>query len=180
MNTIIHLLILPWARGILRRIRSYPALYRGAVLILAIATLLSPYPSLAQASGPTTSLPTSGVDVVASPYRLGHQLYQDTCATCHLAVPPATLPSTSWATLLQDPSHYGVQLTPPSGPRRTALWSYLQTYSRPQSPREERTPYRLAQSQYFQALHPQVTLPQPLTLQSCVQCHPGAVQNQYR
>lgn len=121
-----------------------------------------------------------GVDWVSPEYQLGQQLYQENCASCHIAVPPQVLPTQTWQQLLQDTQHYGVTIPELVDPPRLIIWNYLQRYSRPLLPQEEIVPYRVNRSRYFKALHPQVEFPQPVTLEGCVSCHPGAEQNNFR
>jgi hypothetical protein len=120
------------------------------------------------------------VDWVSPEYQLGQQLYQENCASCHIAVPPQVLPTQTWQQLLQDTQHYGVTIPELVDPPRLIIWNYLQRYSRPLLPQEEIVPYRVNRSRYFKALHPQVDFPQPVTLEGCVSCHPGAEQNNFR
>jgi mono/diheme cytochrome c family protein len=127
----------------------------------------------------STAAPIGTVDEVPERYRLGQELYLENCATCHVGLPPAVMPAQTWAQLLPDPQHYGVQITPLTEPSLEFVWSYVSTYSRPTLPGEP-TPYRLRQSRYFKALHPKVELPQPASIQSCVTCHPAAAQFNYR
>lgn len=128
-----------------------------------------------------TNTPTVGtVDVIPQKYRLGQELYLENCATCHIGVPPAVLPTETWADLIQDAQHYGVQIKPLIDPERLIVWEYLRTFSRVRSKYEERTPYRIAQSRYFKALHPEVKLPQSLPMASCITCHPGADKYNFR
>ncbi|MCL1474738.1 diheme cytochrome C [Argonema antarcticum] len=115
--------------------------------------------------------PTGTVDVVPERYQLGQELYLKNCATCHIGIPPAVLPTETWRDILQDEQHYGKKLTPLIDPERLLVWEYLRTFSRTQTAEEERTPYRIAQSRYFKALHPRVKLPQPVTMGSCSICH---------
>lgn len=119
------------------------------------------------------------VDVVPERYQLGQELYLENCATCHIAVPPAVLPTQTWQRILQDSQHYGVNIKPLVDPSRLIVWQYLQTFSRSQA-KEEETPYRLNESRYFKALHPQVKLPRPIELSSCVSCHPSAADFNFR
>ncbi len=119
------------------------------------------------------------VDVVPERYQLGQELYLENCATCHIAVPPAVLPTQTWQRILQDSQHYGVNIKPLVDPSRLIVWQYLQTFSRSQA-KEEETPYRLNESRYFKALHPQVKLPRPIELSSCVSCHPSAADYNFR
>lgn len=128
---------------------------------------------------PTPSAEIGTVDVVPERYQLGQELYLENCASCHIAVPPAVLPTQTWQRILQDPQHYGVNIKPLVDPSRLIVWQYLQVFSRSQT-QEEETPYRLQESRYFKALHPQVKLPRPLELSSCASCHPSAADFNFR
>jgi hypothetical protein len=119
------------------------------------------------------------VDPVPQQYEIGQQLYINNCASCHIAIPPAVLPSETWRQLLQDTQHYGVEIPELVDPPRLLIWNYVRDYSRPQEEGEE-VPYRLNQSRYMKALHPDVTLPQPVTLSSCVSCHPNTAIYDFR
>jgi hypothetical protein len=135
---------------------------------------------LAQAiEAPKPSAVVGTVDVVPDRYKFGQELYLENCATCHIGVPPAVLPTQTWRDLLQDSQHYGVEITPLIDPPRRLVWNYLQTFSR-QVAVDEKVPYRVFESQYFKVLHPKVELPQKLNLSSCVTCHPGASQFNFR
>ncbi len=136
--------------------------------------------ALAQLTGPPPGLGDSGLDAVPDRLQVGQQLYLENCATCHLGIPVALLPLESWRYILQDASHYGTRINPPQGPSQRSIWQYMQAFARGKSNREERTPYRLKDSQYFKALHPKVTLPRPLALDSCITCHPGIPQGNWR
>jgi hypothetical protein len=117
--------------------------------------------------------PTGTVDPVPDRYQLGQEMYLESCAKCHIGLPPATLPTQTWQTLLQDEQHYGVTIDLPKNPNRQLIWQYLSTFSR--SLREEEpTPYRLSQARHFKALHPQVRLPANVTIETCATCHPQA------
>jgi hypothetical protein len=126
---------------------------------------------------PTEDIGT--VDRVPERYQLGQQLYLENCATCHIALPPQVLPMETWRRLLQDSEHYGQTIKLLVDPPRLLVWNYLQTFSRPQA-KEAEIPYRVANSSFFKALHPRVKLPQPATTGSCVTCHPGASQYNFR
>jgi hypothetical protein len=119
------------------------------------------------------------VDPIPERYQLGQQLYLENCATCHVGLPPAVMPTRTWAELLPDASHYGVQITPLTDLSLQIVWQYISTYSRSLNPGEQ-TPYRLRQSRYFKALHPKVEFPEPVTISSCATCHPAAAQFDYR
>jgi mono/diheme cytochrome c family protein len=119
------------------------------------------------------------VDPVPAKYQLGQELYLENCATCHIGLPPAILPTETWRQLLQDRQHYGQQIKPLVNPSRLIVWDYLRTFSRVHD-KEEETPYRIADSRYFKALHPRVQLPRSLTMASCASCHPAAAQFNFR
>ncbi|WP_263971741.1 diheme cytochrome C [Leptolyngbya ohadii] len=137
-------------------------------------------PSQVTAPNTPASSPEIGtVDVVPQQFQLGQQLYLENCATCHLGIPPAVMPTQTWRNLIQDPQHYGVQIQPLRSPDLELVWRYLSTFSR-LSDRNEAVPYRVRESRYFKALHPKVEFPQPVTLNSCVACHPAAREFNYR
>ncbi|MUG99793.1 cytochrome C [Scytonema sp. UIC 10036] len=121
---------------------------------------------LAMATHAQGKLPTSSevgtVDVVPAQQRLGQELYLENCSTCHIALPPAVLPTQTWKNLLEDSQHYGVQIKPLVDPPRILVWRYLSAFSRPQLLEDEQIPYRVGNSRYFRALHPQVKLPKPV------------------
>lgn len=120
------------------------------------------------------------VDYVPESYRLGQRLYLENCASCHIGVPPETLPSEAWRNIIQDSSHYGTEINPPRDPSLGLMWSYLRSFSRLKSNTEERVPYRLGRSRYFKALHPDVTLSAEVSLESCATCHRAAQQFSFR
>jgi len=119
------------------------------------------------------------VDPVPQGYQLPQELYLENCASCHIAVPPAVLPTQTWQRLLLDSQHYGTQLKPLGDPSRLLVWNYLRTFSRPLN-KDEETPYRVDESRYFKALHPKVKLPRPVQLSSCISCHPSANDYNFR
>jgi len=129
----------------------------------------------------TNAQPTAigTVDPVTPRYQLGEELYLENCASCHIAIPPAVLPTQTWQHLLQDQQHYGVELPPLVDPPRLLVWNYLRAFSRAEGT-DEQTPYQVNDSRYFKALHPRVKLPRPVQVGSCVTCHPGAAQYNFR
>ena len=151
---------------------SFKSLLLG-LLAFAISSLLGI--GLARA----VSDPYGMVDPVDDRYAAGYSTYLSQCATCHVALPPAVLPTQTWQTLVIDPAHYGVTLPAITQFDQQLMLNYLQVYSRAHQGRES-VPYRLEESAYFQALHPNVALPQPLNLGSCVGCHLGAAEQNYR
>jgi hypothetical protein len=113
------------------------------------------------------------VDPVTPTHQAGQRLYLETCATCHIALPPAVFPTQTWQMILPDQEHYGATLPPIGRGDQRLIWNYLSTYSRPLR-NDETTPFRLGQARHFKALHPQVKLPQRITAESCASCHPRA------
>ncbi len=157
---------------------------------LAQATEPRSRPATAQTPPATplpATLPASGiqpaaigtVDVVPRNLKLGESLYLENCASCHIGLPPEVMPTETWRQLLQDTQHYGAQLQPLVDPNLRIIWQYVRTFSRPQSA-EEDLPYRLYQSRYFKALHPNVKLPTRVGVSSCASCHPGAGNYDFR
>ncbi|MBV9389315.1 MAG: diheme cytochrome c [Chroococcidiopsidaceae cyanobacterium CP_BM_ER_R8_30] len=163
--------------------RQFPVLVFLAILLWSLATGWGL--ALMANAQPTTKVSISDaigtVDPVTPRYKLGEETYLENCASCHIAVPPAVLPTQTWQHLLQDPQHYGVSLSPLGDPSLLLVWNYLRAYSRPQEQAaDEQTPYRVNDSRYFRALHPRVKLPRPIRMSSCVSCHPGAAQYNFR
>ncbi|MEO1350210.1 MAG: diheme cytochrome C [Cyanobacteria bacterium J06635_15] len=111
------------------------------------------------------------VDPVTEEYALGQELYLANCATCHIGVSPAVLPTQIWEYLLNDNEHYGVNITLPTRFDSRLILDYLATYSRPYYATEVPT-FSIERSRFFQALHPQVEFAAPPDLQTCVTCHP--------
>lgn len=146
-------------------------------LLILFGLLLS---SLTLAWGLTNSVKAlATVDPITNSQKLGQELYIENCGTCHIALPPAVLPTETWRQLLQDTQHYGVELTRLAEPHRLIIWNYLRTFSRVQR-KEEEVPYRVAQSRFFKALHPRVKFSIPVDIKNCVTCHPGATEYDFR
>lgn len=133
-------------------------------------------PAIAQAFEPD---PDGLTDPVPPELQLGQELYLENCATCHVALPPAVMPTESWRVILTQPTHYGAQITPPVQPGLQIIWNYISLYSRPLKP-DEPVPYRLRSSRYFRALHPDVAFDDRVSVRSCISCHPAAEQFNYR
>ncbi|MEM7773895.1 MAG: cytochrome C [Cyanobacteria bacterium P01_A01_bin.37] len=138
------------------------------------------------ATGTLTSLTSKAipkiegtVDEVPSRFEFGQQLYLENCASCHVGVPPEVMPSQTWVDLLDDTQHYGVVIPPIVDPGRLIIWQYLEQFSRPRR-EDERTPYRIRNSRFFRILHPKVDFSEQVRLTSCVSCHPGAPDFNYR
>jgi hypothetical protein len=127
-----------------------------------------------------TAEQTGTVDPVTPRYQLGKELYLENCASCHVPLPPEVLPSETWRRLLLEPEqHFGQQLKPLIGPVLITMWDYIRAYSRPEEAKKP-LPYRISESPYFKALHPRVKFSQTVKPASCVICHPGAAQYNYR
>lgn len=138
----------------------------------------APSPQLAQAT--PAALPYDGaIDPVPNPLKLSESVYLENCATCHIGVPPAFLPTETWKAILLDSNHYGITIQPLLNPFRQLVWNYLLNYSRGVFAAES-VPSRVGQSRFFKALHPNVTLPQTVSLKGCISCHPGANQYHFR
>lgn len=120
------------------------------------------------------------VDPIPSRYTTGQQIYLENCASCHVAIPPAVLPTETWRELLLDEDHYGVRVDVLPSPQIYILWDYLQVFSRPKANPDETIPYRLEYSPYFRALHPNVDLERPVDIKNCATCHPGAENFDFR
>jgi Dihaem cytochrome c len=134
---------------------------------------------LAQAAAPEGTGTIGTVDVVPENFQLGQATYLENCASCHVGLPPAVMPSQTWRSLVQEAQHYGTVIPTIQEPLRQVAWNYLSTYSRPVN-KDEEVPFRLAKSRYFKALHPKVTFEQPVTLNSCATCHPASAQFDFR
>jgi hypothetical protein len=118
--------------------------------------------------------------LIADNYEIGQQLYLENCSSCHLPIPPEVLPTETWREILEKPQqHYSEQLTPTISLTTRLMWQYLSTFSRPLLPDESQPKY-VEQSRYFKALHPRVKLPKPVTVQTCITCHPSATEFNYR
>jgi mono/diheme cytochrome c family protein len=119
------------------------------------------------------------VDPVPAALQLAQETYLARCATCHIGIPPAVLPSESWKNILQDDNHYGVPWTPLRNPDLALAWKYVRTFSRPLNPNED-PPYQVARSRYFSILHPKVKFKEPVKIGTCISCHPGVSSFNFR
>ena len=126
-----------------------------------------------------STLAAWSVDYVPERFVAGRDTYLESCSTCHIAIPPDVLSTEAWRKILERPqNHYGtsVELISLS---QVLMWDYLRAYSRPLGKDEPLALY-LDQSRYMKALHPRVTLPQPVTHKTCIACHPGATSFDFR
>ncbi len=105
--------------------------------------------------------------------QLEQAAYVQSCGTCHLALPAEVLPTQSWRQIIQEPSHYGQTIEPPTGAQLQLVWGYLRPNSR-STFEGESVPFRLEKSRYFKALHPDVTFVAPIRATGCIDCHPQA------
>ncbi|NJR60912.1 MAG: cytochrome C [Cyanobacteria bacterium CRU_2_1] len=145
------------------------------ILGLGLAQAITP----AERSIAQSTVSTGTVDVVPAEYQLGQELYLENCATCHVGIPPALMPTDSWREILTESAHYGAEITPIFEPAIQIVWNYVSLYSRPLKA-DESIPFRLRSSRYFKALHPRVEFAEPVNVRSCATCHPGAEQFDYR
>ncbi|WP_333192556.1 MULTISPECIES: diheme cytochrome C [unclassified Microcoleus] len=170
-----------------RRFRGWVRLYSTLLVLIIVCCTGGGWMAAQTAGSHTPALlaqistveDIGTVDRIPEAYQLGQQLYLENCATCHIGLPPQVLPTETWRRLLQDPEHYGQTIKLLVDPPRLLVWNYLQTFSRPQA-KDEELAYRVASSRYFKALHPKVKMSQPANLSSCVTCHPGASQYNFR
>jgi len=157
-------------------ILSLLLLFWSAILGIGLAQAASP-------GAPATAAPTAAtigtVDPVPANLQLGQEVYLENCASCHVGLPPAVLPSQTWRSLIQEAQHYGAIIPTIQEPLRQVAWNYLSTYSRPINKGEE-VPFRIGKSRFFKALHPKVNFAEPVTLNSCAICHPASAQFNYR
>lgn len=151
----------------------------GWGLAQAKASSSNPGAVMAQTIQPGNSATVGTVDLVPQNLQLAQQIYLESCGACHIALPPAVMPTDTWRQLLLDPNHYGATLQLPTQPELSYVWNYLQTFSRPLNP-DEAIPYRVQRSRYFKILHPQVELPQKISVSTCASCHSGAAQYDFR
>lgn len=170
-----------FALGLVAVMTAVSLLLGWGLSSLSQATPLKSRPGLiAQASASQEDDLPRTVDYVPEGFQLGQRLYLENCATCHIGVPPQTLPSEAWRNIIQDSSHYGTEIRPPRDPSLGLIWTYLRGFSRQKSIVEERVPYRLGRSRYFKVLHPDVALPADVSLESCATCHRAAQQFSFR
>jgi Dihaem cytochrome c len=147
--------------------------------ILGIGLAQAASPSVDNSNVPSTGATVGTVDPVPANLQLGQEVYLENCASCHVGLPPAVLPSQTWQVLIQEAQHYGAIIPTIQEPLRQAAWNYISTYSRPLNKGEE-VPFRVEKSRFFKALHPKVNFTEPVTLNSCAICHPASTQFDYR
>ena len=120
------------------------------------------------------------VDPVPTRYEPGFQAYLETCASCHIAIPPEALPTESWREILRKPdNHFGVVIPNYNRLTQLLIWDYMSTFSRPLPP-DSPLPLYVEKSRYFKALHPRTTMPPDMTSKTCVTCHPNVANFNFR
>lgn len=106
--------------------------------------------------------------------------YQQECAACHLAYPPAMLPAASWRRLMNDlPRHYGTDASlDAAAVQEIGSWlgKHAGTYKRV---REEPPQDRITRSAWFIRKHDEVSaatwkLPAVKSAANCAACHQSA------
>ena len=166
------------------RRQSAPAIV-GLTLLLILFTVLmgiglaqaiepKSMPKLSQPTTQPVTQPLIQPDPISDRDKAGQTLYLENCATCHLGIPPAVMPTQTWQALLQDPQHYGINIELPQGTDRRLIWNYIKNASRPIADTSDRVPYRIGDSRYFRALHPKIKFAEKPTLTTCITCHPSA------
>ncbi len=136
---------------------------------------------LTQAPASPSQTEIGGVDPVPPQLQRGEQLYRQRCGTCHIALPPQILPSQTWQNLLPETNHYGVVLPEFKDPELTETWKYLRFFSRAKKEDGLRPlPYRIQRSDFFKILHPDVDFSEPVNPESCIRCHPGVADLNFR
>ncbi|NEO25492.1 MAG: cytochrome C [Kamptonema sp. SIO4C4] len=150
------------------------------LLILAWSLIFGVGMAMALEKTPT-SLSNKSIDPVPSELQLAQEVYVEKCGSCHLALPPETMPTQTWRDLLQNPqNHYGVNLESQLiSTDILIMWKYVRDFSRSIEEGED-PPFRVRDSRFFTALHPKVEFSQPITPQGCVSCHPGANEFNFR
>ncbi|NJO19925.1 MAG: cytochrome C [Spirulinaceae cyanobacterium RM2_2_10] len=175
-----------------RRVRRYPNLKRRSPLVLLAILLLfccialgttaslALTPShLAQQSAAGDRNLLEAVDPIPADLQLSAEVYLEKCGTCHLALPPEVMPSETWRQLLMNPQdHYNVSLDLIT-PEILLIWRYLNNFSRALNEGESE-PYRVADSRFFQALHPRVEFSETPGLETCATCHNRAAEFNFR
>ena len=163
-----------WGRA-LKRAAGSRAVRRSrwgaGLLVLGLSLALGT--RLAGAIAPPPADPNGTVDRLPETQALGQEVYRNNCGTCHLALPPAVLPTESWRQQLLSREHYGRTLERMTPLNRQLVWQYLSNGSRALA-EGEAEPYRVASSRYFKALHPRVPLEVGAGVSTCVSCHPRA------
>ena len=101
-------------------------------------------PDTASASTPD---PIGTIDPIPARFQLGADLYLESCTSCHIGVPPQTLPVQTWQLILDDPEHYGVWIPPLVDPSRLLVWQYVRHFSRSLKEAEP-IPYHLSEYQF--------------------------------
>jgi hypothetical protein len=111
-----------------------------------------------------------------------HPAYQQECAACHLAYPPALLPAQSWQRVMgQLKQHYGVDASLDAETAQQ-LSQWLQQNAATQSRHTQPPPNeRIAQSAWFVRKHQEIDvvvwrLPSVKSASQCTACHRGAEQ----
>jgi hypothetical protein len=111
--------------------------------------------------------------------------YQQECAACHLAYPPAMLPAASWRRLMNDlPRHYGTDASlDAAAVQEIGSWlgTHAGTYKRV---REEPPQDRITRSAWFIREHDEVPaatwkLSAVKSAANCAACHQGAEQGSF-
>lgn len=171
--------------------RIWPVVLTGLVIVFlslgggwAMAQTWAPHGQTADSLMVQASIPQNlppvipdnprSVDPIPTRYLPGFESYIETCTGCHIALPPEVLPLDSWQEILRRPDvHYGVSIPNINRLTQLLIWDYVSTFSRPLPPNNP-VPLYAEKSSFFKALHPRVPMPEEVTSNTCVTCHPGA------
>ncbi|HAC65006.1 MAG TPA: cytochrome [Cyanothece sp. UBA12306] len=131
-----------------------------------------------QTLGAMAASPNNGL---SARFEAGKELYRDTCSGCHITLPPEVLPTETWQELLEKPnSHYGTSVPNLIRLSQLLIWDYLRTFSRTLPAKDDPVPFYVQQSRYFKILHPRVEFTESVTHKSCILCHPGVNNFDFR
>ncbi len=120
-------------------------------------------------------------DGLSARFEAGKDLYVETCSGCHIALPPEVLPTEAWQKLLEKPNdHYGTSVPNLIRLSQLLIWDYLRTFSRTLPAKDEPIPFYVELSRYFKILHPRVEFTESVTHKSCIVCHPGVKNFDFR
>ena len=122
-----------------------------------------------------------------------NKLYQEACASCHMAFQPNLLPSASWEKVMAPKAledHFGDNAEVNEQDRLSIL-AYLKTYAADNEGRrllrfsKDESPLRITELRYFKREHNEVPRrmiqdnPKVRSLSNCSACHTGAERGNY-
>jgi len=111
--------------------------------------------------------------------------YQQECAACHLAYPPALLPAASWQRLMSNlPRHFGTAASLDAAATQEISAWLAANAGTTRRPREARLPDRITTSAWFVREHDEVPAaawkrPAVKSAANCAACHTRADQGDF-